>query len=355
MNIPELIEAFRAHRVRGPAGVLDIDEVLVTWKSVLFFGRDFVLKVRRPSDIDGENASGIGARIAMAERERYIGARLSPKTYLAPVVLESDGEGGDVLLREGVAGGEPVVAMYRLDAAQRLDSVLRDPAVGPERLETLMLQLYEFHASSPLERMQREAGRRGRALERWREAVGLLRAGLEAAPPDVDVAAIGANLDALAAFGDERFEAATDLFAHRVAEGRMRNVHGALQLTHIFVPPGGQKARLIDPAEGSDEERYLDTSEELGGLVLEMRLLRPRSFIERALAPYAERAQDKTLWRVLDMQAMQVAVRRAARSLREAAVEGIGSPARARAVVYMDLARRIGDELSNLPLETAKV
>jgi aminoglycoside phosphotransferase family enzyme len=336
LELQDIIDALRAGRARGPKGPLTFDTLIVTWKSVLFFGDDAVLKVRRPVDLDGENMTGLGARRVAAARERQIGRRLSPIVYLGDTVLSVDAA-GEISLALGDLAGEPVVAMRRIPEAERLDHRLLEPDFKPSAMGPLMRQLFAFHVDAPVQRKAEGVGRPLRALERWRTAMADLQAGLgalgsEGGPNPSALAGLEARATAL-------FEAREHLFAHRVAEGRIRDIHGALQLNHVFLPPTGHKARIIDPADGPDEERFIDTAEELAGLALEVGLVREPAFVEAMIADYSEQAQDRTLDRVLTLYAALVAVKRAGRAAREAVVPGTdAAAARTRLSIYLDAA-----------------
>ncbi len=336
MELQAIIDAIRAGRARGPNGPLSFETLIVTWKSVLFFGEDVVLKVRRPVDVDGENMEGLGARRVATARERHIGRRIAPIVYLGDTVLAVD-DAGELTLSLGELQGEPAVAMRRIPDAERLDQRILEPGFGPAALGVLMRQLFAFHVEAPVQRKAEGFGRPGRALERWRAAFEALGAGLVALGPDA--APNLAVLGGLEARGAALFEAREHLFAHRVAEGRIRDIHGSLQLNHVFIPPSGHKARIIDPADGPDEERFIDTGEELAGLALEVGLVREPAFVEAMIADYSEQAQDRTLDRVLTLYAALVAVKRAGRAAREAIVPGTdAAAARTRLAVYLDAA-----------------
>jgi|GEM_PF-1616119 len=351
MNLNDLVATIREGRALGPKGALRFDELIVTWKSVLFIGDDIVLKVARPLDVDGENRTMLGARRLVATRERNIGRRISPLVYLGDTSFVPTPDGG-IELKVDAEAGEPVVAMRRLPNADRLDVRLSDPGFGPDQMSVLMKQLVEFHGDAPFERLQLGHGRPGRALSRWQDAVAALGDATVALGPEAPVPQV--DLQALLHAGQERFASRDALFAQRVAEGRVRDIHGALQLNHIFIPPTGHKARILDPADGPEEERYIDTAEEIAGLALEVGLVRSSSFVEHLVSLYAEGAADKTLPKVLDLYAALVAVKRAGRALREAAIEGPDSPAFGRARVFVEAAEALIERVPVEPVVDAK-
>ncbi len=318
MRVDEVMAAFREGRVVGPRGVVPATGFLVTWKSLLVLGDAFVLKLRRPIDVDGENQAGVGARKVIALRERHVGRRVSPRVYWPDAELALDDDGG-LALRSGDADGEPVVAMARLPEAARLDAILTDQSVTPERLFPLMDHLMAFHVDAPVLRVWREGVAAEPVALRWTQACGELRE-----------AGVGTPFEAE---GAARLGALADTFARRVAEGRLRSIHGALGLDAVFLGPDGEVLGVIDPADGPDSERFIDTGEELAGLALELRLLRSARFVGEVVARYAELAADRSLPRVAGALMALVAVKRAGRALREAAFEGERARARAEALL----------------------
>jgi len=297
---------------------------LLTWKSLLVMGDAFVLKLRRPLDVDGENQAGVGARKVIALREREVGRRVSPRVYWPAAELATD-EAGGLSLRSGDADGEPLVAMARLPEDMRLDRVLQQPGLEARHLHGLMAHLLRFHVDAPVMRVRDARTVAEPVIARW----------------DAACAALG-EAGAAVAFaeaGRERLMALAEVFATRVAEGRVRNVHGALGLDAVFLGADGEVAGIIDPADGPDAERFIDTGEELAGLALELRLVRSARFVGEVMGHYAALAADRTLPRAVGPLMALVAVKRAARALREASFEG--ARARERAETLLTLAEEL--------------
>ncbi len=312
--------AFRARRVIGPRGIVPATGFLVTWKSLLILGEDFVLKLRRPIDVDGENQAGVGARKIIALRERHVGRRVGAGAYWPDAELALGDDGG-LVLQSGDGDGEPVVAMRRLPDAGRLDRVLVAPELAPSHLFPLMDHLMAFHVDAPVMRVWYEGAAPEPIARRWTSACQGLREAGGAVPFEAD--------------GVARFDALADTFARRVAEGRVRSIHGALALDAIFLRPDGAVLGVIDPADGTDAERFIDTGEELAGLALELRLVRSGRFVGEVLGRYIASASDKSLVRVLGPLMALVAVKRAARALREAAFEGTRATLRAETLIAL--------------------
>jgi aminoglycoside phosphotransferase family enzyme len=324
MQLDAVMAAFREGRVTGPRGVVAATGFTLTWKALLVFGDAFVLKLRRPLDVDGENQAGLGARKVIALRERHVGRRIAPGVYWPDAELAL-GDEGALELRSGDADGEPVVAMKRLDAAARLDAVLQRPGVEARHLFALMAHLLRFHVDAPVMRVPVEGAAAEPVAARWEMACAALRA------EGVAVAFEEA--------GRARLDGLAQTFATRRAEGRVRSVHGALGLDAIFLGPDGDVAGVIDPADGPDAERFIDTGEELAGLALELRLLRSAHFVGAVMGHYAGLAADRTLPRVVGPLMALVALKRAGRALREAAFEG--RSARERAETLLGLAEEL--------------
>ncbi len=320
MRIDEVMTAFHEGRVLGPRGVVQATGFLVTWKSLLILGDAFVLKMRRPIDVDGENQAGLGARRVIALRERHVGRRIAPQVYWPDAEL-SLADGGGLVLRSGDADGEPLVAMQRLPDLARLDRVLIEPSVEAGHLFGLMDHLMAFHVDAPVMRVWQPHAAAEPVTRRWEAACEALRQAGGATP--------------FQAAGATQLETLGPTFARRVAEGRLRSVHGALALDAIFLAPDGRPLGVIDPADGPDSERFIDTAEELAGLALELRLIRSPAFVAEVIARYASRAADRTLVRVLGPLMGLVAVLRAGRALREAVTEGESAVLRAEMLVEL--------------------
>lgn len=314
MNPTELARAFHDRKFVGPNGLLVPRRALLTRKSLLLFSDDVVLKLRRPREIDGYDLSMMSVRYAMIGRERWIGRQLSPEVYLDDCVLLPDDSGDKVILHRGFIQGEPIVMMRRLPDAQRADHFLladHDPAEARRLLDRAMVRLARFHAEAE-HHATPPFGDAGRARARF-EAV--LAKVVPLLTPDEHAR--------LSNETREWLDALEPTLAHRVAERRVRSLHGEVRLEHLFLPGQGvTDAAFIDPNDGPDDERALDTAEEVMGLALELDALLGPEVSDRIVETYATETADATLRKVARFYKRLGCMHRAAEALVDAAEPG---------------------------------
>jgi len=311
MNPTELARAFQEERFVGPEGPIVPRRAMLTRKSLLLFSDDLVLKLRRPRLIDGYDQSLMSVRYAMVGRERWIGRQLNGEVYLDDCVLRPDANFDKVILHRGFIEGEPLVMMRRLPDAQRADRLLL-AGLAPEEarrpLEQAMLRLARFHANAehftdPLH---------GDAARIHGRFTGVLETLMPVLVP--------AEHERLLDETGEWIATLEPTFAHRVAERRVRTLHGEVRLEHLFLPGGGlADATFIDPNDGPDEERTLDTGEEVMSLALELDMLLGRELSDRVVDTYASETADATLRKVSRFYKRLGCLRRASEALLDAA------------------------------------
>jgi len=357
MNPIDLARAFRDGRVRAAAppeaGLahrpvpIVAERALLTRKSLLVFTSQSVIKVRRPIMVDGFDQSVPSVRYGMTGHERTVGRRIAPEVYYDDLVLRvaaahpqhdtttraalataspSIDPGPTLELVPGLVEGEPVVAMVRLPEDRRADHLLASRWVTPELFDPAMVRLATFHAESD-PHPHAPAADPAHFIPQVRDLV--MRVATVATPSECR------HLEAETLGWVEQL---AGTLAHRVMEGRVRDIHGEVALEHLFIGEDGTPA-FIDPDDGLPEAHVMDTGEEVMRLALELDLLASPAFSDRVLETYATATADGTLRRVARLFKRLAALRFAA----DAAVLHAESPpdardedARARARFFID-------------------
>jgi len=338
MTPAELARAFQEGRFDAPRGPLVPKRALFTRKSLLLFTPDVVLKLRRPREVDGYDQSLMSVRYAMSARERWLGRQLSPEVYFEDVVLRLDGPGGRCALLPGTGEGEPIVAMRRLPDGHRADRLLLEgasPDLVRRQLDLAMQQLARFHANAE-QHGQPPFGDPGRPKARFEAVMAKLAPALEESErsqlENETLAWLAALLPTL---------------ARRVAERRIRSVHGELRLEHIFLPGDALAGSLgsvafIDPNDGPDGERAIDTAEEVMSLAIELDVFIGNEATNRAIETYATHTADATLRKVSRFYKRLACLHRAAEALAEAAEPDVSfEEGTARVRFFIERAQRV--------------
>ncbi len=321
MSPLEIARSFSGGRILGRDGrPLVAKRALLTRKSLLLFTPDQVLKLRRPRLIDGYDQEALSTRVGMTSRDRWYLRRMNRGVELGACELRFDESSGRFALVEPSADaepsddGEPVLWMRRLPDELRADTRLASGA--PQ--ETLHAALE--HAMQRLARLHGEAevhvhppfGEPTRARARFEAALTRIADRLDPSDRDRLARQTGEWLDELA-----------DTLAHRVYERRVRTVHGELRAEHVFLPgPGLRDVVFIDPHDGHDAERALDTAEEVMSFALDLELLIGPERTARVIDVYAGETYDGTLRKVDRFYKRLACLRRVAEALDDGAEPG---------------------------------
>ncbi|MFO0747763.1 MAG: hypothetical protein U1F43_19175 [Myxococcota bacterium] len=338
MNPITLAKAFRDGLVRGPRGVVRAQAALMTRRSLLVFTPQTVLKLRIPDLIDGADQTLRSVRLAMTERERFVGRRLSPHAYLDDVGLRL-GDDGELLLVHEELDGEPIVATWRQPLERRADQLLAAGELTAESFRKAMQALALFHETAPEPTLADRRDYPVRAADRWRSTLERLAAEVDRLP-DAEAAAV-LSADERARLGDETAGWLADLdkeLSHRVLERRVRDGHGDLALDHIFLvdPPV-----FIDPADDrAVSDQMIDTAEDVMRLAMELDLAAGAELSDAVVAMYAAYAIDPRLGQVAALYKRLAAVRVAAEVLADPTLDE--RPERARAYVELALGYALG-------------
>lgn len=325
MNPIELARAFREGRVIGPRGPVAVKAALVTRRSLVLFTAQTVLKLRLPERVGDADQSLRSVRVAMAERERFIGRQLAPHAYLDDCGLKLDEDGGLRFVHEE-PDAEPIVATWRQPLERRADELVAAGAVGPDDFHPVMAALARFHEDAGEPRPEDRYVEPSRTVQRWAAALG----SLEAAADDV------VSADERRRLADETAGWLAELdkvLLHRIMERRLREAHGNLALEHVFLvdPPV-----FIDAADhGTTGDLIVDTAEDVMTLAMELELAAGPELADAAVARYAAHAYDPRLGLVAPLFKRLAAVRAAAEAATDPMLED--GPARARALVELAL------------------
>lgn len=314
MDLMALTRLFREGRVMGPIGPLVARRAMLTRKSLLLWTGDSVLKLRRPRLVDGFDQDRVSTRYGMTARERWLGRQISPDVYLGDcvlqVVFDDSPEGAHIRLVEGLVEGEPVVAMRALEHEHRADLWLAERWVEPAHFFPVVSALIRAHLAQDAHR-QPPFGAPERPSQRLVE--------LAARIPD----ALWPDKAAFVADTRSRIEHAQHTLAHRVMEGRVRELHGEPSLDHVFIDleGGGPEgiAAILDPHDGLDGDRTFDVADDLFALTIPLEMIVGRAFADTVVERYASLTTDHTLRKVAVVFRRLAALRLVAQALDEAA------------------------------------
>lgn len=237
-----------------------------THSAVLVFLGDRVYKFKKAVDLGFLDHRDRAAREIACHEEVALNRRLAPDVYLG--VADVTGPDG--------APCEHIVVMRRMPEERSLTRCVAAGADVTADLDRIARAVAGLHASSPVSAcIAAEHDAPGlRAL--WRQSFRQLReAGVDTAD--------GRRVEELA----ERYLAGREpLFAHRIAEGAVRDGHGDLMADDIYLLPDGP--RILDCLEFAPDLRIGDVVGDVAFLAMDLERLGRPDLGERFLATYRE-------------------------------------------------------------------
>ena len=257
--------------------------VVETHVSVLVFGPDRILKLKKPVRLPFLDFTTVEARRRACLEEVRANRRLSPDVYLGVADVVLTGDSSDIGVRGDVL--DHAVVMRRLPDERRLGRLVVEGAedLGPA-LRALAGDLAGFHAGA----------RRGRAVDeaaRTEALAGIWRRCIDAMAPWggrlVDAATL-AEVDRLAT---RYLQGRGPLFERRIAEGRICDGHGDLLADDVFLLVDGP--RVLDCIEFDPALRHVDVVADVAFLAMDLERLGAPQLAGGFLEAYQEAAGER--------------------------------------------------------------
>ena len=243
-----------------------------THSGVVVLVGDRAYKGKKPVDLGFLDFRTAESRTACCHREVELNRRLAPDVYLG-VAFVQDPDGTR----------EPLVLMRRMPDARRLSALLRTAEDLDDTVIRLARLMAAFHAGADRSPVISAEGTRDALLRRWTasfEQVAPLAAGTLGNGRFTEIVREVHHFLA----GREQ------LFAGRVAAGRIVDGHGDLICDDIFCLPDGP--RVLDCLEFDDRLRYVDGLDDIAFLAMDLEKLGAPGLGHLLLDRYADFAGD---------------------------------------------------------------
>lgn len=254
------------------------ERTVTTHISIVFLGRERVLKLKRAVRFPYLDFSTPQLRLAMCEREAALNKIFAPELYLGVhrVTREADGR----LALDGAGETiDAVVAMRRFADGDLLDEVAQSGRLTKEMIETLARKIAGTHDEAPVDRARGGSAAMRHSLD---STAASIRDAKLFAPEEVEalVADLNRALDAQAALLDAR-----------QAQGKVRRCHGDLNLRNICLYRGAPTP--FDCLEFDEEMATIDVLYDLAFLLMDIWRVGAPPFANLALNRYLD-ARDET-------------------------------------------------------------
>jgi uncharacterized protein len=272
--------------------LVDTDtEVVHTHISLVLLREHEVLKLKKPVDFGFLDFTTREARHEACEAEVELNRRLAPDVYLGVVPITRDAAGRFVAGGKGAAV-EWAVRMRRLPEADRADVRLVQGRLGRDEVTAVAAKLAAFHADARCDDHTASFGDVETIEHNVRENFAQTRDTITRHVTPEEAAEIET-------WQRSFLREHADLFARRVATGRVRDGHGDLRLEHVYLDAAGE-VRIIDCIEFNERFRYADVAADIAFLAMDLARAEHVDLAEHFVAQYARAARDYDLYAVLD-------------------------------------------------------
>jgi aminoglycoside phosphotransferase family enzyme/predicted kinase len=241
--------------------------LLETHVSFLAFAGDRVWKCKKAVQFPFVDLSTLDRRRANCEREVALNRRLAPDVYLGVEPVVSAG-----------AVVDAVVVMRALPDERRLSAIATAAHAGGECTDAIAERLARFHAEAATGGDIDAVGSPESLARLWAQNLEEMR--------QLDDAAFdAATLDRVERDGAAYLAGRNELFADRIARGRIRDGHGDLLADDVFCLADGP--RILDCLEFDDGLRFGDVVADVAFLAMDLEWLGRPELARRLLDRYA--------------------------------------------------------------------
>jgi uncharacterized protein len=269
-------------------GATELRETHISW---VFLRKHTVFKVKKPVNFGFLDFSDLESRRRACEAEVTLNARLAPNVYLGVVPVTRDQLGFHSIRGQGEVV-DWAVQMRRLPDAIRADLRLEAGQLDWSQLERLAIALSRFHQEAARGDHIDEFGRVESIAKNVRENFAQAHDALthlvtEAQQQEIERWQLGF------------LKQNADVFAARIAEGRIRDGHGDLRLEHVYLDEH-ESPTVIDCIEFNERFRFGDVCADVAFLSMDLAWHGRTDLKERFLAAYARASNDYGLYCLVD-------------------------------------------------------
>lgn len=306
-----------------------------THVSYLLFAGQYVYKWKKPVNLGFVNFSTLERRRHFCEEEVRLNSRLCRDIYLGVVQL-SETEGRFHLGGDGTPF-EYGVKMRRLPESLMMDRIIADDKLTCDHLTKIINRLVAFYSITPILPVASGYGSVEAVAKTIRDNLAETRSfvGDEVLSMERFI-----HIEEYA----EQFLHKRDLFAERVAEGRIRDCHGDLHSANICLT---HDVAIFDCIEFNEELRCTDTAADVAFLAMDLDYHNLVDFSNFFVDRYIACSGDRRLRDILDFYKCYRAYVRGKIGLLTAADKNIGSAGKIAALKTAERYFRLAEEYAD--------
>jgi uncharacterized protein len=280
-NLPPLIQQMLSPDFY-PHPITQEIELIQTHISFVLLTGEYAYKVKKPMNFGFLDFSTLDKRLFFCQEEIRLNRRLAPELYLQVLsIVERDGK--FTFSTENESPVEYCIQMRQFPQADLLINVFDRGELTPAHVEDIAKQLAKFHATADTNEHIASFGTKDAikavADDNYQHTVKY-----------IDLAQTQAQFDETKAFSDKFFSEYADLFANRVAQGKVKECHGDVHLKNICLYQG--KVQIFDCIEFNEPFRNSDTLYDAAFLLMDLQYRDRRDLANIFLNTYLEQTGD---------------------------------------------------------------
>ena len=226
--------------------------------SYVLLAGDFVYKIKKPVDFGFLNFTTLEKRKHFCEEELLLNRRLCPSLYLGLVAVTE--QNGNFSLDGAGTQVEYAVKMARMPEERMMAKVIAQGGLSKEIIDRIIAILVPFYAKaetgSAIEQFGTAQAVSVNVLENFEQTQGFIGC----------TALSQAQFDTISGYA-RAFLGKEDLFAARVAAGRVRDCHGDLYSANICL---ADEIYIYDCIEFNQRFRYCDVASDVAFLAMDL-------------------------------------------------------------------------------------
>ncbi|WP_019498148.1 AAA family ATPase [Pseudanabaena sp. PCC 6802] len=280
-NLPPLIQQMLSPDFYPHAVTQEI-ELIQTHISFVLLTGEYAYKVKKPMNFGFLDFSTLEKRLFFCQEEIRLNRRLAPELYLQVLpIVEQNGK--FTFSTEKEPAVEYCIQMRQFPQSDLLINVFDRGELTPAHVEDIAKQLAKFHATADTNEHIASFG--------TREAVkAVADDNYQHTVKYIGLAQTQAQFDQTKAFSDKFFSDYADLFADRVAQGKVKECHGDVHLKNICLYQ--RKVQIFDCIEFNEPFRNSDTLYDAAFLLMDLQYRDRRDLANVFLNTYLEQTGD---------------------------------------------------------------
>lgn len=298
----------------------------------------YAYKIKKPLDLGFLDFSTLARRKHFCEEEVRLNRRLAPELYLEVVALTGSPEAPVIN-----GPGEPfeyAVKMRQFDQGQLFDKLDESGRLSTALIDELAGVLARFHQSIPAADPANPLGTAESTYAPILQNFDQIRA-------ELDIPELLAQLDALQGWVESTYNRLKPLLTQRHQKGAVRECHGDLHLGNIALFEG--RVTIFDCIEFNESFRWIDTTNDLAFLLMDLDFRGSRPFSSRLMNAYLELTGDFDALPLITFYKTYRALVRAKIALLRRGNEGLSQEQRAEQLrKYRDYAQ-LAEDYTGLP------